>query len=550
MLNKARIYKLVPSSILKLRKLYGSETFLKYLSIFSWVALLCSACFVAFMGSRADITNADQFVSTYAISDINGLRQLALASDHTNFLKVPILYLQGKLDYNFVSYVGLNIMLVGGTFVGWSLVLRKFISSRSVVCFNLLMSGILLSSPLLAINLSMSTIRNIEFPIAFLAAYLIFKTWSAPTVSNIRKSGSAAVALIALLVLSDSFFLYVFAPALIVSFLASMKWSEDSLDKVAINCGLVVTGVAAGLLAKIVLVKAGFIVIANSAPKSFVSFEDIPRFVYEVLREVYLLIGGDVFGLQVGYKIIGVLLYFIFATFLVFILLRNTKKTARLFKFKLDFLKTLLVSLSILTLVAYAFSSNVVMDGANIRYISFIAILLPTMFVLEYSDNLKRVKMLTLVSCLLFLSALPNTVRSYRLYYSRISVLEADRQKQINEISSALDEQNVQVALSTFTYSTTSMFASNGEIRVYPISSCNISVKAVANARWYSPEDAITKSAIIVDPNPRGPETWVGCDLERLYGKESSKKVVSTRNGKEIVAYIYSYDVRSRLDVR
>lgn len=503
--------------------------------------------FAGIGGSYAEESNADQYISTYAVMDTIAPHQLALAPGHTNILKIPILWVQGLFDYNPFSYFTLNIILIISTCVLWSGALASVMNKKMVASFNYLLSGLLISSPELATNLSMATIRNIEYPIALIAIILLNKLILKPSEKIL---GVLSAILLTLLVASDSLFLYVLCPALFISSALYSYRYKLQIYSVFIT---IAAGAVGGLTLKTLLELTGLYILSPSSPTVFISYESILPAVMEIIRQLFQLMGANIFGETIKLTRVGLLIYFILTliTFYVFFV----KSRKEILSITPRYITLSLVVVTIVLIGAYLASSSVApasylpLHYGNIRYITLVSFVTPTL-VIFWLFNSKYKKYAYALSLMVFLVGIINIPHSVRTYEQRHVLFYEDRTTYLEQIKNQLEENDVEVVLSTFTYSSPLTFMSGGKIKAYPIINCNQPVHAVTNLAWYSASKHIKKTALIIDNTPRGWETWENCNqqtLEKIYGKplKISEKVI--RNEKPLKIQIYDYDIRSRL---
>lgn len=515
--------------------------------VFSFTLLICSCIYVATAASLAQLSTADQFNSTYATSGVPD-GAVVLLKQHTNLIKLPVLAVQGKLPYNMASFVGLNILFVTATCVGWMIFIYKITRSKGcLVLGNLLLCGLLVGSIDLSIGLTMTTQRNIEYPLVF--GYLLIISNKLITFSRVW--WLFGVLILGALISSDYFFLYTVPVAVGLCITLLYLYKKVSLKQFLIVFSNVICGVVFSYVLLRAFVKLHLISLLDMRGHHvFVSYDEFWLQVQIMLHQALKLFGGDFFGKPATIGALFILPFTGFFLLSIILLRKNLKFFSEHLKFGL--IQPYMGVFALIVCLMYILSGQATFGDANIRYLTvlpFIGVFITSIYA---SSGKKGLKIFSLIAVLILFSGILKIHRNQILYDSkRIETnefIELDKR-----IINNLVMNDVDTAFGTIGYSATTWFVSHKTIDAYNILPCNKTRSALTNAAWFRKDVLEKRTALIIDrgyPSYAEGESWHDCSgdtLEKIYGKPASISRVGEHLGKPVEVWVFDYDIRTNM---
>jgi hypothetical protein len=525
------------------------NAFKKVLTVASVALLLAVTGYVGAGATKWQATTSDQFVSTYNYADISHGEPL-FASEHTNVIKAPVLWLQGRLNYNYTSLVAVNVGFMALSLLLWLYMLRRLFGPGSVAVGALAFSAILLNSTTFVINIAMTTIRHIEYPLA-----LLFILWLSDLIKTPRRYLIPSVGLsvyLGLLIFNDRFFLYTLVPAgLCVAAYYAAK-NKVPAKATVITVGVLISGSVLGLALPILFTHLGIIGIVPGYTNTgyFLSYEVILNALLIAIKQTLDLFGGFFFGQQIrlaNASLVLCSLMFLFAvTGAVIIknkIVSRTHSTKELVYWYFIF---------IIVFVYLAYIVPGLISESNARYLTFlvyIGVAFITWLVLLLAN---RFRWVYIVSCLFlfFLSvlALPRAHATYVSNSMPVNALSQEAEK----LPAILNDHNVSVVGSSGGYQALRFWSHQKVKQVFEVfGDCKTYKPWSNNKSWLEPSSQ-AKTAFLVDAHEH--ETSLSrCKDDQVvsvYGQP--EEIIKVTNkvynfGAPVYLYIYNYDIRTRL---
>lgn len=539
-------------------------------TLLSLFLLVVVSVYGAIQSGPASATNSDAIINTYLAQDgILEPHQIRLLPNHTNALKVPALWLQAQLPYNYATFIVGNAVLIISTCLLWCIVLARIFGKRSLGISALGITFFLFLSPLLQFNLAYTTVRNIEFPLTlyFIAVFFEFLVAQSTSRRLLLETGLSAI-LFSLVVASDKYFLYVIAPILFIValiYVAIHSWHQSKLQyQMAIKVALVpATALAALSLIKIFEILGLFVYDTLSGAKIAIVQKDMLYPSIRIATEQLLnMTGADIFGQRISLSFIGALgsLLVVMTSTLGLLLslwhhacatLRSTRETNAQDLFMIGIS---IISCSVF--IVYIISGQVVVtlpDGSisnagQERYLAMLPFLMVIGLVWMYQNILKTANSKIILIIIMIFSMIFGSQYAYTQYRSRNTISEAWKTS-FNSVIQKLDEEQVTVVATGHWYGATLRFWSGGNISPVVIQNCNQQVSFLVRDEWYVPEP-YGKSAILVDKTGIDSQ-YLSCPnhrLESIFGAPYKRALAIGTDGKSNVELLFfNYDIRNKL---
>lgn len=526
----------------KLLEISETKWFMAALTTASVLILMGVSVYSGIQATKLQAVTSDQFIGTYNYSD-SGTPTVDVS--HTNIIKAPILWAQGNLDYTFFSLASVNIGFIFLSFGFWLFLLYKLLGYKAIALGSFMFSAILVNSTSFSINITMTTIRHIEYPIALLFIMGLYKLIVAN--KNYLKQSALLSLLLGLLILHDYFFLYTLAPAsLMVTAWYSLRQKVD-LKPITKNIAVVITGTLASLVFAKILTKLGVLNITSgySEIKSFIPFETIPETVMTVLKETLNLFGGLIFGGPVALSFLGVLGCFgVFIACITAVLLFVKKKVKATQQVRFTY--SILLVFLLMTYLVYILANLV--SGHNARYLTatvYIGVAFLTWLILQ----LGHIKASYLISCFAFMLiaifGYKHTASVYNTFTSNVSVSE----KSMESLSRKISEEGVRVVGTPGGYQSLRFYNENKIDAVFEVRNSCFKIKKWTNNEAWIRNVSTKKTAFLVDEASPGSACSEKA-AEVAFGKPS--KIIATKGSiysadGPVSVLIYDYDIRSKL---
>lgn len=514
----------------------------------SYLALCVTAIYTSALASLSQLSTADQFNSTYIASQWAPGSRLVLGAQHTNLLKLPILWLQGKLPLSMVSYISLNSIFVVASFMFWTFLIYKLTRSKTyTIIANLLFCGLLLGSTELSISLTMTTQRNIEYTLAF--AYLLIIThklkafnWSWWILSGL---------ILGALISSDFFFLYTL-PATAVSGAVFLYLKKRMDLGQVLNIMTNVLFGAIGGVSLLKLLSKLHVLTLFYEHSSVITYQEFWGQIEKIIFQVLRLFGGNIFGKPLNVTTLLALPALLYFVGFIYVVCTGTRRPAI---YKNGSVFTYLVIFVVLTCLSYIMSGRATFGSDNIRHLTiipFISVSTIVLFGLHAGKrSLNFMMILSVFVLMIGLFRIPSNYKTYQLQRNESQIF-VDLDK---NIITNLEYNDVDTAFGSIGYSATTWFFSHKSINVYNIVPCNKTEALLSLDHWYKPTGE-KFTALIVDrgyPSYAKGEAWSECSDKLLvdtYGEPLKKTVVGRHDGEPVEVWIFNHDIRSNMDHR
>jgi hypothetical protein len=513
---------------IRLFKRFDNQVFRNILVAFSLTLLLAASIFACANITKIQSVTSDQFIGTFIYTD-SGKGAPMVASDHTNVLKAPVLWLEGKLPYNITTLIVFNTAFVYISFIVWLCLLSRLLGTKVIPVGALAFAAIIINSTSFAVNIAENTIRHIEYPIAL--AFIFGLSKLQHLARGYLLFSTSLSLLLALLILNDRFFLFTLVPA---GFFCGLIFvAEKKLNSRAALCiaYVLLAGTIIGILLPKIITASGLASMNpgyNNQIKNFVSFESIPSAIFLALGQTIDLFGGLFFGQTIRLANIGLVLcsaLFLFAVLGIF----ASKKSKDLRDLTNSINARYLTFLVYIGVAFIAFLSHLIYMKSRLGYL-FICT--------------------TLVG--LAIIGIPRTHRSYALSESDSS---NNRMQPILDISHELVGEGVHNIVTTGGYQAVRYWSHNQIFSVAEVyGDCKTPIIWANNGSWLESSRA-ARSAFLVDVAGPYPTSSL-CTrkaAESVYGRaqKTIKLDASLYNAHDdsrpAYLLIYDYDIRSRL---
>jgi|GEM_PF-2402166 len=562
-----RIVGKVTSLSPKINKTYGAHQKVYYNTVLALAVILLTSVtvFTATKTSEYFSTSADALIATQQLSDGVRGNTIALPASHSNILMMPVLYIQGHLQYDYSSFKMLNILLALTTVGAWGLLLVRLLGRKYEVLIVLLLATLVLSSIVFNISIGNTTFRNLAYPIALwfiLVAANLLKTVKLSRLRLVETVVSAG--LFVLVLAGDSFFNYSAAlPILIV--VAWMGWRTKAItDGMLRVVGLVFLAMFGATVLKWLLAALGIIYFDHAfLPKpTIVSYDHLLPSIWVSLRQLMELQGGLVFGqpLRVGgaaYFInLAILLGGTYGIGLLLFRLLKRRLNTKWFEAENNFALSILAVCYVVVLLLYIVSGYVVtefegriVDYMNTRYITFLPLITVAGFVWLLIDRCKSVKIPVAAGVLVLLGMVLYAPSVTANYATAIANKPSPTRASVDEIIGILAKNGVSKVVTDFWYGPPIRFWSNNVIRYAPQIQCDRPLPFDSREDWFMTQKDV-KSALVVDRGGMNFGYW-GCtdeELAKIYGEPVKKFTVDGIDEGDVVdLWLYDKDVTDRM---
>lgn len=532
-----------------LQKLHGrvdARFGFKTTLIISLAIFLLSALFTTYESTSSQRTNGDQFISGAIFGNIaQGIPMVS--SVHTNLLKMPFLLIEGISPQNINLYVLINTILISVAVIAWAILISVMLGKKYAPLIIMCFAALLISSPNLSINLSMITIRHIEYPLALLYLLLIVKFL------NYKKRHLLIALLLSIylsiLIVNDGYFLYTLAPSALLATLLYKKKNRSDLRQLIYALSSICLGVLLSFVFIKVLNMTGLISLSTgyASTHQFIAFNDIGKSISLTISQTLDLFGSLFFGQDIRKSNIFLLLGFL----MVITISLGIYRTIRTYKNPSH-----PIHIYLLLLMSFVYLSYIIPGFVNVnnaRYLTLIVFIGTVYFadiIIYWTKKHPSIYNITIILLIILACiAIPKNLSFYQQINSGI-----DRDVARTELTSQLlKENNVPIVVTSGGHFSL-WFYSKKELTIVQLESeCNTPSQWANNSYWLKPTLGAQKSAFLVDRSyPEKASS--NCDIntvEGIYGKP--EKVVSVpkpgESKENITTYllIYDYDIRSRL---
>jgi putative flippase GtrA len=533
--------------------LMQKDSSLKILAIVSLFVLLLASVFAGTKATQVQSITSDQFIITYNYSDI-GRGQATTAIEHTNVLKLPILWLLGRVSFNFTTLVIVNVAFIYASFLLWIYLVYRLLGQRSIAIMSLTFSAVLINSPLFSLNITQVSIRHIEYPLALLFIFGIYRLIHKRQKYLYFLAGLSAM--LALLLLNDRLTLYTLVPASFFSILFLAYQEKIQTSQTLKALAAISAGTVFGLALPKVLTRLGVLDVVSgySGVLHFINFDRIPGAIWLSLQQSLDLFGGLIFGQTVRLSRLGIFLCAIIFGAAVYGILMARRQIHNKKMGLQGFIYTNLVFLILFCYLGYIIPDLV--NSGNARYLTLIVYIGVTFFawlILMLAD--KRKWIYPLVCAALLFTAVVGFLHSYRLFNNSINASSALRESTIKAAES-LKKEGVRVVGSSGGYQALRFWSNHNINAVFEAQGdCKTPVSWINNTSWLKPKHE-QKTAFLVDVHSPGHGPFqdstpcTSDEVVAVYGKpaeilKEEKSIYHPQSPYYI--YIYNYDIRTRL---
>ena len=542
-----KLHRKTSQMVRKCRTTYDAheEVINRAILIGSGILLLAIVIVLSIKFTLAHLSTGDQYDNSYMTLGWHPGAHLTFLTQHTNLMKLPFLWAQATfLPYNKTSLIAMNVLLTGGAVFGWSFVIHKIYKRPLMTAsVNLLLAGVLLAAPDFSGNLIESSIRNIEYPIAFAYLYIVWRVLKDFSWKKWVLAGSV----LSILVASDLFFLYTIPVACVV--VLSLQWIRKHITTKVFWIGVAssASGAVGGLIILKILSLLGVLNLV-SVSRYFLPYDLLWGQVQNAIHQAFVVFGADFFGLYIkpqgiARALLGAIL--IASCFTAYKAMRQNTTEPQ----SSSFISMTLGVLFAITILVYILSGFATSGQGNIRYITslpFIAVFFVAYGLRKHEFLLLGVALVVVCAGIVCTPALKRRIAYDKWLSDTWITLDY-------KIVDSLNKNHVNLAYGTLGYSSTTWFNSNRTITVGNIRPCNIKNPLLATSVWYENKQPTKPSALIVDrlPAPEWEwETWANCSdqkIEQIYGKPTKRELIGYQQGKPLEVWYFNYDISSRM---
>jgi drug/metabolite transporter (DMT)-like permease len=510
--------------------------------------MTASTMWIGLQATKAQLAVSDTFIGVYNYSD-EGVPSVAI--EHTNIIKAPLLWLQGQLPYTPTNVAVFNVGYILISFFLWIFLLRKVFGSRIVAPAALLFSAIIINSTAFAINITQTTIRHIEYPIALLFILGVYKFIH--KTRNYFLLGLCLTIFLAILILHDRFFLYTTVPAIAAVAIWSYFRGYITTKLAVLSFVMIVAGLSLSVLIaealtffEIINISHGYIDI-----NSLISLSALPDALLLSVEQTLNMFGANIFGLPLKPLYSGIFACFsILVLFFVYVYankknLFQKKQSVRYF-----------ITVSLLLTVLFCYLSYILTGMVNptnsrlLTIVVYIGVALGGVLIVDVSRKSAGIySLICIILVIVSLIGVPQTTQSY----DNSKNIEAGKRNQMQKISDTIREEGATVLASNGGYQPV-RFYSNGAIEAVPeLLGCVSSVWWVNNNSWITPGYGVFRTAFLIDENYKSDQACSSTELKDIYGEPSKEITLDSDTfaiGGKVNIYIFDYDIRTRFIVR
>jgi hypothetical protein len=525
-------------------------------------ACLIVAAFIStFKASSYLSGSSDDLVYPYLFQHIK-LHNLLLPGQHANILKFPLFLAQALLPYNYKSFMVVTVGLTVVSLVLWLIIVARITSKLSLAVIAASLACTVLGSGLFIYEITGTTIRNIEYPIALLFVIACSKML-VPTARYSRKNkyfiGISAI-LFTLTCAGDSFFIYTVVPTLLLALLVTyLRFGVKHKKRGSLKWpATLILGTA--LIAFITPRALGHLGIARFYTNPVLTphvlaLSHLGPSISTASTQLLDMVGANIFGLTVSPK--NALAFFNFGLLIlgtvgllaiIYRAVSSKKSDDRTERHSLIFTTAAIAYFAVF--VIYIVSDLVVVQNANgsfmsagqDRYLTFMPLLLG----FGIADMVRHISMLRLKVGLLIIAACAVLLSTGII---RHNVEYSDGLK-LSEISVAktVEAYKATEIVSGYWYGASTKFWSHNQLNYATVAACNAPQPVFNNRVSFYTPGGVSKSALVIVRNGPDAPYWQGCSDEQLrsiYG--TPVKVINLDSEYTPSIWIYNYDVRTRI---
>ena len=466
--------------------------FLRNHTVWLAVSLTLFVGSIGYAGMKASATasnNADAIVSSYISAEPYEKGALHLGSAHSNIFKFPLLAIQGGNNYNYASFMAVNVALLAATIIGWNALLTVISPKRYLAAYALGATFLLMGSASYAPDLIYTTIRNIDFPLLLLFVVLVNRFILSGKWLWLALYTPVFITVVA----SDLFNMYVAVPAMIVA--AGLGWLQTSKGQKPLRRRLLIAGALAAATAVgaklllAVLVKLDVIRLVNDDNTALAGLQSLTQGVLTTFQALLGLMGVNVFSQELSTELTvrGVFLIVTVIVMIVFIR-RMPVWFSKVNDAPYRFTFASLAVMAMVTLALYILSGRWEIPNTQ-RYMALLPLILLGVLPLvpaemkrwiqkasfiskDQKQWLLSTKVVACVVVILFVSFayLANTTRKH--YAVRIGEVQTQRQF-FDSMQNLADKHDAHQVLAGFWQGSPTQFWTHEKLTVATIAKCN-----------------------------------------------------------------------------
>lgn len=516
------------------------------------LSLLVASFYSCYKATLVQIHNGDQFVSTAIFSPMYRGGEPMIASGHTNIIKIPLLWLQGVLPQGVPLYAITNIVLVFVSFVLWSYLISRVLGIKHMPILLLTFTAVLVNSPELAVNLSMVTIRHIEYPFALLIALGFLKL---PEVMRQKKLPFSATlgSLLGLAIINDHYFLYTLILPIIIVLIYRAR--QKGFQRAALRESIAALGVGltlAFIFSKLLSISGLISIVPGYAEgNKIISIGNLFPSILLTLQQTLELFGALIFGQEIRKINISIVLMFM----IFLISLATILKTVKRLRKPTDSDE---IHIFLLSSLLFAYSAYILPGFASpsaSRYLTLTTFIYVTYFAIFIIKISKRVPQFYLAAIVLLLLSTVLAIPRVERYYDGLAVQVNRDRARTQETVSVLESYKIKTVVAGGGHFSL-WFESGGKIPITQLENdCASPKKWANNSEWLRPNTATNMSAFLVDttyPEQASNQCSIKA-VESIYGTPSRINPIAKPGeaAKDISTYllVYDYDIRTKLNL-
>jgi len=522
------------------------------LQVIGWLLLAAVSVYIGVQASIAQQVVSDQFISTFIFRDVlNGAPMIS--TDHTNIIKLLPLWIQGNFGYSLATYIALNVAFIFGSLVLWLYLIGKIFGSKVRTIATFTFAAVLFASTSFAINITMTTLRHIEYPLGLLFIMLL----AGLLLNRIKLNAAKLIliaALLAVLILNDKYFLYTLVPASVIA-IVIFSLNQDKKRRTFYTLATVLVGTFIGLVLPKLLDRTGLISIVTGYVQmnTIVSFEALQSALWLTAKKSLDLFGGLIFGQQLRLRNASIFILFFIPIVSAAGIFIMSKVYATAKKSTEYFVHIALTAWLVLAYSVYILSGST--NDGNDRYLTLIVFIGITYFswvVWLIAKTDKKRSWVIATVCLIMLISIPLSYPRVHPAYKGAKEFSLAQTQAAKDTAEALEKNGVKLLAAPFGYYALKFYSPNDELTVVGVDDCYLPNSWTNNSSWIFDKE-YNKSAYIYEDQQYAPTQQKFCsesDLVKIFGQPES--ILNTPSiyalGKKTRIYIYNYDIRTKFD--
>ena len=517
------------------------------------IAGICSAL-AGYLVSKAVVFNADAISNIFMFQSGFSFHDFRLADWHTSILKFPILILQALFPLDINTFTVWVILTLLATILLWSHAVSLMLGRRFFAPTAIIMSLITLASLRFTIEISLITIRNLEFGIFLYLLILFWKLITQKKRASQKKyilSWALYAAGASLLFASDPYFIYAMIPAQLIAGVLYFYQKKIRLQTLA---ALTLITLAPALLSKLLLIFLKTIGVYSYAGSSLspplYQFEQLGASLWQAIHDLMLLFNANFFGMNIGPGLLVSLILFGLLLISLGAFFKSFRNIAALAAAKPVY-ATLLISAGIMfTIYILTFSLS-----RSFRYISLLVFILPVLFLVFFDTfkypaflSKKHISTTALVAAFLIIPILYlQTVKQY----TALDFFDyRDNKATIQGLTKTLTAHGVDGVIAEHNYAAPIHFWSQSTIKSIPTTQCKDRLPFLVRSSWYD-QAHYSKVALIVDPKEHNSALPTSeCNLDTLikrFGEPIETFTTTGYKGAPLDGYVFNPEVISAI---